>query len=241
MNCASAFAWPASRLPSTASPWCAGFSPTPSLPCVPSTRARSARWSPPSSSCRKRRGTAVSDEIAYATIRELGTRYRKRELSPVEVTRALLERIEKLDPILHAFVTLTADRALEDARNAEVALRRGDESPLLGIPIAHKDIYLTRGIRTTGGSALFADWVPDEDSTVVRRWREAGTVMLGKLITHEFAFGIQFPGHKCPAARNPWNLDHIPGGSGSGSGAALAAGITVGSLGSDTGGSIRGP
>jgi len=183
----------------------------------------------------------VSDDIAYATIRELGTRYRKREISPVEVTRTLLERIEKLDPILHAFVTLTADRALEDARDAEVALRRGDESPLLGIPIAHKDIYLTRGIRTTGGSALFADWVPDEDSTVVRRWREAGTVMLGKLITHEFAFGIQFPGHKFPAARNPWNLDHIPGGSSSGSGAALAAGLVTGATGSDTGGSIRGP
>ena len=183
----------------------------------------------------------MSDDIAYATIRELGTRYRKREISPVEVTRTLLERIEKLDPILHAFVTLTADRALEDARTAEVALRRGDESPLLGIPIAHKDIYLTRGIRTTGGSALFADWVPDEDSTVVRRWREAGTVMLGKLITHEFAFGIQFPGHKFPAARNPWNLDHIPGGSSSGTGAALAAGLVTGATGSDTGGSIRGP
>ncbi len=183
----------------------------------------------------------MSDDIAYATIRELGTRYRKREISPVEVTRALLARIEKLDPILHAFVTLTADRALEDARAAEVALRRGDESPLLGIPIAHKDIYLTRGIRTTGGSALFADWVPDEDSTVVRRWQEAGTVMLGKLITHEFAFGIQFPGHKFPAARNPWNLDHIPGGSSSGSGAALAAGLVTGATGSDTGGSIRGP
>ena len=183
----------------------------------------------------------MSDDIAYATIRELGTRYRKREISPVEVTRTLLERIEKLDPILHAFVTLTADRALEDARTAEVALRRGDESLLLGIPIAHKDIYLTRGIRTTGGSALFADWVPDEDSTVVRRWREAGTVMLGKLITHEFAFGIQFPGHKFPAARNPWNLDHIPGGSSSGSGAALAAGLVTGATGSDTGGSIRGP
>ena len=194
------------------------LSPMPSLPCARSIRARSAPWSLPSSSCRKRRGTAVSDEIAYATIRELGTRYRKREISPVEVTRALLERIEKLDPILHAFVTLTADRALEDARAAEVALRRGDESPLLGIPIAHRDIYLTRGIRTTGGSALFADWVPDEDSTVVRRWQEAGTVMLGKLITHEFAFGIQFPGHKFPAARNPWNLDHIPGGSSSGTG-----------------------
>jgi len=183
----------------------------------------------------------VSDAIAYATIRELGARYRKRELSPVEVARALLARIEKLDPALHAFVTLTPDRALADARAAEDALRRGDERPLLGIPVGHKDIYLTKGIRTTGGSALFADWVPDSDSTVGRRWQDAGTVLLGKLITHEFAFGLQFPGHRFQPARNPWNLEHIPGGSSSGSGAALAAGLLHGATGSDTGGSIRGP
>src|SRR6266436_6760205 len=117
----------------------------------------------------------MSDEIAYATIAELGARYRKRDLSPVEVTQTLLARIEKLDPILHAFVTLTADRALADARAAEEALRRGDARPLLGIPVAHKDIYLTKGIRTTGGSALLADWVPDQESTCGRRWQEAGT------------------------------------------------------------------
>ena len=183
----------------------------------------------------------MSDAIAYATIRELGARYRKRELSPVEVARALLARIEKLDPALHAFVTLTPDRALADARAAEDALRRGDERPLLGLPVGHKDIYLTKGIRTTGGSALFADWVPDSDSTVGRRWQDAGTVLLGKLITHEFAFGLQFPGHRFQPARNPWNLEHIPGGSSSGSGAALAAGLLHGATGSDTGGSIRGP
>jgi aspartyl-tRNA(Asn)/glutamyl-tRNA(Gln) amidotransferase subunit A len=183
----------------------------------------------------------MTDEIFYATIRELGARYRRRELSPVEVAHALLARIERIDPVLHAFVTLTADRALADARAAEEALGRGDERALLGIPIAHKDIYLTRGIRTTGGSALLADWIPENDATCVRRWREAGTVLLGKLITHEFAFGIQFPGHRFPPARNPWNLDHIPGGSSSGSGAALATGLVGGATGSDTGGSIRGP
>ncbi len=183
----------------------------------------------------------MSDEIAYATIAELGARYRKRDLSPVEVTQALLARIEKLDPILHAFVTLTADSALAEARSAEEALRRSDARPLLGIPVAHKDIYLTRGVRTTGGSALLADWIPDEDATCVQRWRAAGTVQLGKLITHEFAFGLQFPGHRFPPAKNPWNLDHIPGGSSSGSGAALAAGLVTGATGSDTGGSIRGP
>jgi aspartyl-tRNA(Asn)/glutamyl-tRNA(Gln) amidotransferase subunit A len=183
----------------------------------------------------------MSDEIAYATIAGLGARYRKRDLSPVEVTQTLLARIDKVDPILHAFVTLTADRALADARAAEEALRRGDARPLLGIPVAHKDIYLTRGIRTTGGSALLADWIPEDQATCVERWQAAGTVLLGKLITHEFAFGLQFPGHRFPPARNPWNLDHIPGGSSSGSGAALAAGLVAGATGSDTGGSIRGP
>src|SRR5689334_16821015 len=183
----------------------------------------------------------MSDALAYSTIRELGARYRTREISPVEVTGALLARIEKLDPMLHSFITLTADRALADARAAEEALRRGDSRPLLGIPIAHKDIYLTKGIRTTGGSAVLADWVPDEESTCGRRWQEAGTVMMGKLITHEFAFGLQFPGHRFPPARNPWNTAHIPGGSSSGSGAALAAGLVYGATGSDTGGSIRGP
>ncbi|HTO13639.1 MAG TPA: amidase [Candidatus Binatia bacterium] len=183
----------------------------------------------------------MSAEVAYATIRELGAHYRSRRLSPVEVTRALLARIEKLDGGLHAFVTLTPERALADARAAEEALGRGDARPLLGIPIAHKDIYLTRGIRTTGGSALLADWMPDQDATCVRRWQEAGTVLLGKLITHEFAMGLQFPGHRFAAARNPWNPAHIPGGSSSGSGAALAAGLVHGATGSDTGGSIRGP
>src|SRR5499426_3708503 len=183
----------------------------------------------------------MSDEIAYTTIRALSVRYRKRELSPVEVTRTLLGRIEQLDPALHAFITLTADRALADAHAAEAALQRGDVRPLLGIPVAHKDIYCTRGIRTTGGSALLADWLPEDDATCVQRWQEAGTVLLGKLITHEFAFGLQLPGHRFQPARNPWNIAHIPGGSSSGSGAALAAGLVVGATGSDTGGSIRGP
>ena len=184
----------------------------------------------------------ATDDAVYATIRDIGGRFRRKTLSPVELTRALLERIERLEPTLHAFVTVTADRALADAKAAETALSRGDiSSPLLGIPLGYKDIYATRGVVTTGGSALLADWVPDADSTCVARLQKAGAVMLGKLITHEFAFGIQFPGHRFPPARNPWNPDHIPGGSSSGSGAALAAGMTVGSLGSDTGGSIRGP
>src|SRR5687767_2345157 len=125
-----------------------------------------ARWSRPSPSTRpgRTRGPIVSDAIHYTTIRELGARYRRRDVSPVEVTRELLSRIEKLDPTLHAFVTLTPERAIADARAAEEALKKNDARPLLGIPIGHKDIYLTRGIRTTGGSALFADWVPENES-----------------------------------------------------------------------------
>jgi len=183
----------------------------------------------------------AAEELCWAGIGELGRRFRQRELSPVEYATDLLQRIERLDKTLHAYVTVTAERALADARAAEAALRRGEAGPLAGIPIAYKDLYATRGILTTAGSALLADWVPDADSACVRRLQEAGMVMLGKVITHEFAFGIQFPGHRFPAARNPWNTDHIPGGSSSGSGAALAAGLTVGALGSDTGGSIRGP
>jgi aspartyl-tRNA(Asn)/glutamyl-tRNA(Gln) amidotransferase subunit A len=180
-------------------------------------------------------------ELHYGTIRELGEQFRRRTLSPVELTEALLARIEKLDPTLRAFVTLTAERARSDARAAEASLRAGHASPLLGIPVAYKDLYATKGILTTAGSAVLADWIPDADSTCVTRLQRAGCVMLGKLITHEFALGIQFPGHRFPPARNPWNLAHIPGGSSSGSGAAVAAGLVVGTLGSDTGGSIRGP
>ena len=156
------------------------------------------------------------DDLVYAGIRELGTRFRKREVSPLELTGALLDRIGRLDPTLNAFVTLTADRALAEAKAAEAALLRGQTHPLLGIPIGYKDIYSTRGIRTTAGSALLADWVPDGDATCVTRLQDAGCVMLGKLITHEFAWGIQSPGHRFKPARNPWNLDHIPGGSSSG-------------------------
>jgi aspartyl-tRNA(Asn)/glutamyl-tRNA(Gln) amidotransferase subunit A len=183
----------------------------------------------------------ASDDLCYAGIRELGQRFRARKLSPVELTAALLQRIEKLDPALHTFVTVTAERALADARASEAAIGRGDTRPLTGIPVGYKDLYFTRGIATTAGSALLDRWVPDTDATCVTRLQENGCVMLGKLITHEFAWGIQTPGHRFEPARNPWNRDCIPGGSSSGSGAALAAGLCVGALGSDTGGSIRGP
>jgi aspartyl-tRNA(Asn)/glutamyl-tRNA(Gln) amidotransferase subunit A len=182
------------------------------------------------------------DGIAYASIAELGRGFRGKEVSPVEVVNVLLARIERLEPRLHCFVTRTGDRALAEARAAEAKLARGEAtSPLLGVPVGYKDIYDTRGILTTAGSALFANRVPDADATCVTKLQEAGCVMMGKLITHEFAMGIQFPGHRYPAATNPWNVAHMPGGSSSGSGAGLAAGLFAGATGSDTGGSIRGP
>jgi aspartyl-tRNA(Asn)/glutamyl-tRNA(Gln) amidotransferase subunit A len=183
----------------------------------------------------------ADDDLAYAGIRELGARFRKRDISPVELTGFLLERIARVDPRLDSFVTVTTERAHADARAAEAALARGDAGPLCGIPIGYKDIYDTRGIRTTAGSALWADRIAAVDATCVTRLQAAGAVMLGKLITHEFAWGIQGPGHRFRPARNPWNPDHVPGGSSSGSGAALAAGLCPGALGTDTGGSIRGP
>src|SRR5262245_38044414 len=150
-------------------------------------------------------------EPHYATIAELGAQFRRRTLSPVELTEVLLARIEKLDPTLHAFITVTADRARAEARAAEAAFQRGGEvGPLVGIPVAYKDLYATKGILTTAGSAVLADWIPDADSTCVARLQGAGCVMLGKLITHEFALGIQFPGHRFPPARNPWNLAQLP-------------------------------
>lgn len=184
----------------------------------------------------------LPDELAYASIRTINARFRDRSLSPVELTSALLRRIERHDSQTQAFVTLAPELALAAARRAEQQFFKGDATgPLLGIPVGYKDLIATKGVPTTAGSALLADWMPDADASCVARLQAAGSVMIGKLITHEFAFGVQFPGHRFPGAKNPWNLDHTPGGSSSGSGAALAAGMVVGALGTDTGGSIRSP
>src|SRR5260370_10421040 len=170
-----------------------------------------------------------ADELCYAGIRELGGLFRRGALSPVDYATDLLGRVERLDKSLNAYVTVTAERALADARAAEAAIRRGDASPLAGIPIAYKDLYATKGIRTTAGSAVLGDWVPDFDCTCVTRLQQAGIVMLGKLITHHFAFGIQFPAHRFPPARTPWNLDHIPRGSSTCPGARPPPRLPVGS------------
>ncbi len=169
------------------------------------------------------------------TIAEAARQIASKQLSPVELTRGCLDRIARIDPKLHSFLLVTEERALADARAAEARImRHGPKGPLDGIPIGYKDIYNTAGIHTTGHSQLLADNVPTTDATAVARLVEAGTVMLGKLATHEFALG----GH---ASNNPWHLDHTTGGSSSGTAAAVAAGLILGGTGSETVGSICGP
>lgn len=167
---------------------------------------------------------------------------RKRELSPVELATECLAQIEKLNPTLNAFITVTAELALEQARSAEDEIARGHwRGPLHGIPLALKDLIDTAGIRTTAASALFKDRIPAEDAEVVRRLRNAGAVLLGKNNLHEFAYGgssmISYYGE----VHNPWNTAYITGGSSGGSAAAVAAGLCYGAIGTDTAGSVREP
>ncbi len=178
----------------------------------------------------------------FLTIAEAGRLIAAKQVSPVELTRICLDRMKKLDPTLHSFLLPTEDRAMADAKAAEGRMMSGAlKGPLDGIPIGHKDIYNTAGIRTTGHSRLLEHNVPAEDSVVVGKWAAAGTVLMGKLATHEFAIGGPSFDLPWPPARNPWNPDHFTSGSSSGTGAAVAAGLVMGGTGSDTGGSIRGP
>ena len=186
--------------------------------------------------------SANPTELCYMTISQAGPLLRDRHLSPVELVRAFLERIEAIDGRLHAYVTPLPERALAQAREAEAEILRGNyRGPLHGIPIGLKDLYDTAGVRTTSMSRVTPDRVPAEDATTVAKLNEAGTILLGKLAMHEFALGGPDFTSLFPPALNPWNLAHIPGGSSSGSGTAVAAGLCMGALGSDTGGSIRGP
>ena len=166
----------------------------------------------------------------------------KKAVSPVELAQACLARIEKLNPVLNAFIRVTAESALEQARTAEAEIGRGEwKGPLHGIPLAVKDLVETAGVRTTAASAVLEHYVPSEDAEVVRRLRQAGAVLLGKLNLHEFAYGGSgVIGHFGPA-RNPWNPAHITAGSSSGSAAAVAGGLCYGAIGTDTAGSIRLP
>jgi aspartyl-tRNA(Asn)/glutamyl-tRNA(Gln) amidotransferase subunit A len=176
------------------------------------------------------------------TIAEAARLIASRAVSPVELARAALARAEALQPVLHAFIRLTPERAMAEARAAEARQMAGTlRGPLDGVPIAHKDIYETAGIPTTAHSRILEHHVPARDAAAVERWAEAGAVTIGKLATHEFAWGGPSFDLPWPPARNPWDPSRFTGGSSSGTAAAVAAGIVLGGTGSDTGGSIRGP
>ena len=183
-----------------------------------------------------------NDDLTTLSIGEAGRRIAARELSPVELTRAYLERIELVDGEVNSFITVTAEQALEQARALEAELARGGpRSPLHGIPIGLKDNIDTAGILTTAASAVYADRIPTEDAACVRKLRDAGAVFLGKLNMHEFAYGGTSAVTHYGPVHNPWDLRYHPGGSSGGSAAAVAARLCAAALGTDTAASVRYP
>src|SRR5436305_5283932 len=178
----------------------------------------------------------------FLTVTAAARLVEQRELSPVELVDSRLARIEKLAGRLHSFIRVLADHARRDAQTAETEIAAGRyRGPLHGIPIGLKDIYETAGIATTGHSKVMQDHEPQADAFSVRKLRDAGAIVMGKLATHEFAFGGPSFDLPWPPARNPWDTTRFTGGSSSGTGASVAAGLVLGGTGSDTGGSIRGP
>jgi amidase len=181
-------------------------------------------------------------DLTWAPAAKLAALYRARKLSPLETLRAVLDRIDRVNPAVNAIVTLARDAALAEARRATAALRRGAVlPPLFRIPVGIKDVTPTRGLRTTHGSKLFADHVPEADALVVARLRAAGAIVIGKTNTPEFAFGPNTVNDVFGATRNPWDLGRTAGGSSGGSAAALATGMCPLAEGTDLGGSLRGP
>ncbi len=181
-------------------------------------------------------------ELCGLSVARASKAIQQREISPLELTDAYLRRIERLNPRINAYITVTAERARTDARRATEELAAGrSRGPLHGVPIALKDLYETAGIRTTGGGKIHSDHVPAADCTAARKLRDVGTILLGKLNTHEYAYGVTTNNPHYGPTRNPWNLERIPGGSSGGSGAAIAAALATATMGTDTGGSIRMP
>ena len=183
-----------------------------------------------------------ADELCFLSITEAAGLIESRQLSPVALTQAHLDRIERTEPALNAFITLLSEEAVASAEAAEREIANGEyRGPLHGIPVGLKDLYYTKGIRTTVGTKILRDFIPDYDAAVTEKFADAGAILMGKLQMHEFALGATSVNPHDGPARNPWNPDRITGGSSGGSGAAVAAGQCMAALGSDTGGSIRIP
>jgi aspartyl-tRNA(Asn)/glutamyl-tRNA(Gln) amidotransferase subunit A len=186
--------------------------------------------------------SVAASEATWLCLSEASRLVKDKKISPVELTQGCLKRIERLNPRLNAFITVTAESALAQARQAETEIQGGHwRGPLHGVPIALKDLFDTAGVPTTAASDLFKDRIPTQDGEIVRRLKDAGAVLLGKLNMHEFAYGGSSVISYYGPVHNPWSLDHEAGGSSSGSAVAMAAGLCYGSVGSDTGGSIRQP
>jgi aspartyl-tRNA(Asn)/glutamyl-tRNA(Gln) amidotransferase subunit A len=182
------------------------------------------------------------DKLCFLRISELAELIESEEVSPVEVAQSFLDRIERLDKRLGSYITVLREEALRSAHEAEKLISRGRyKGHLHGVPIALKDLFYTKGIRTTSGSKIFSNYLPGYDATAVERLNNAGAILLGKLNMSEIAIDPTNENPHYEKCRNPWNTDYIPGGSSGGSGAALAAGLCAGALGTDTGGSIRIP
>ncbi len=186
--------------------------------------------------------SATRSDLYLLSLEDAAKLVAAKQVSPVELTQAALARIEQLQPKLNAFITITGEQALAQARAAEAEIAGGNyRGTLHGIPIAHKDLFDTRDVRTTSGSEIYADRVPDRDATVVTRLADAGAISLGKLNMWEFAAAIAGVNEHWKTVRNPWNQDQLTGGTSAGSGAATAAGLVFAATGTDTGGSIRSP
>jgi len=184
----------------------------------------------------------MSVDLETASISDIASQLRRKELSPLEVTRLYLERAKRLNPLLNAYVTLTEERALADAARAEQEIQRGlYRGPLHGIPFSIKDNLATNGVRTTAGSKILDDWVPDHDATVVKRLKDAGAIVLGKTNMHEWALGGTTINPFYGTTRNPWDTERIAGGSSGGSAVAVAAGMCLASIGTDSAQSVRNP
>lgn len=191
---------------------------------------------------RSRANPPTESELAFLSIHEAARLLRRKDISPVDLVETALARIHRLNPVLNAFITLVPDHALRAARKAQREIARGRwKGPLHGIPLSLKDNIWTRGIRTTAGSKILAGFVPQDDADVAKSLAHAGAILLGKTNLHEFAYGVTNENPHFGPARNPWNRDRITGGSSGGSAAAMASGMCFGSVGTDTGGSVRIP